>query len=387
MSDSPQPEGNRRGYITRLLIIFSLVYIVDGLAQSPLYTQTVTNYLKNVIGWAPDHVTQYLTITSLPWVIKPIYGLISDFVPLFGYRRKSWLFVSNLLAGASFVWLAFLTHPDYIIVALVLANFGIAASTTLCSALVVENGKKHSMSGSFVNVQWIWFYISTVAASVGAGWIAQHLDPTSALHTSAMILGLSPIIVLVGTVYFVHEEKAKVDIAGFKTSFASLLAVFKSRVFWLVALFIFFYNFNPGFGTPLYYYETDTLKFDQQFIGNLSAIGAAGSVLGGFIYAFMLKRMTLKTLLIISVLLGALSQASYLLLSGEVSAIVLAVANGIFGMITVVSLMTLAADYCPDGAEGFAYALLMSVNNVAHNCRTMSVPTPMSIFSITSWRR
>ena len=111
MSDSPQPEGNRRGYITRLLIIFSLVYIVDGLAQSPLYTQTVTNYLKNVIGWAPDHVTQYLTITSLPWVIKPIYGLISDFVPLFGYRRKSWLFVSNLLVR-SFVCVVGFSHTS-----------------------------------------------------------------------------------------------------------------------------------------------------------------------------------------------------------------------------------------------------------------------------------
>jgi MFS family permease len=59
------------------------------------------------------------------------------------------------------------------------------------------------------------------------------------------------------------------------------------------------------------------------------------------------------------------SQASYLLLMGPVSAIILAVVNGMFGMITLVSALTLAADFCPDGAEGFAYALLLSVSNFA----------------------
>jgi hypothetical protein len=38
-------------------------------------------------------------LAGLPWVVKPLYGFISDSVPLFGYRRRSYLMLCGL-AGA-----------------------------------------------------------------------------------------------------------------------------------------------------------------------------------------------------------------------------------------------------------------------------------------------
>lgn len=75
--------------------------------------------------------------------------------------------------------------------------------------------------------------------------------------------------------------------------------------------------------------------------------------------------MTLRSLLYLSIALGTLSQGSYLFLYGSTSALVLSFINGIIAMIALVSSLTLAADYCPDRAEGFSYALLMSLNNLA----------------------
>lgn len=45
----------------------------------------------------------YLSICNLPWIFKPVIGFVSDTVPLWGYRRRSYL----LLAGvtASLAWL------------------------------------------------------------------------------------------------------------------------------------------------------------------------------------------------------------------------------------------------------------------------------------------
>lgn len=40
-------------------------------------------------------------LKALPWVIKPIYGLLSDAVPLFGYHRFSYILVLNLLGATS----------------------------------------------------------------------------------------------------------------------------------------------------------------------------------------------------------------------------------------------------------------------------------------------
>ncbi|KAJ6897691.1 hypothetical protein NC652_024486 [Populus alba x Populus x berolinensis] len=39
--------------------------------------------------------------SALPWLIKPLYGFISDSVPLFGYRRRSYLVLSGLLGALS----------------------------------------------------------------------------------------------------------------------------------------------------------------------------------------------------------------------------------------------------------------------------------------------
>ena len=30
-------------------------------------------------------------LAGLPWLVKPLYGFLSDSVPLFGYRRRSYL--------------------------------------------------------------------------------------------------------------------------------------------------------------------------------------------------------------------------------------------------------------------------------------------------------
>ena len=43
---------------------------------------------------------QVAVLTGLgaaPWVVKPLYGFISDTVPIFGYRRRSYLIICGIL--------------------------------------------------------------------------------------------------------------------------------------------------------------------------------------------------------------------------------------------------------------------------------------------------
>src|SRR3984893_16656587 len=98
--------------IRRLLIFFALVYVVEGLGQIVgLISQPLNYYLKEVHGWTPVQVTAFVTVFNLPWIIKPLYGLVSDFVPLFGYRRESYLLLVNVAAMAGFIWVTPLTAP------------------------------------------------------------------------------------------------------------------------------------------------------------------------------------------------------------------------------------------------------------------------------------
>ena len=86
------------------MLFFAIVYLVEGIGQARvgIIYQPLTHYLKET-GWTALQVTAYFAVLNFPWVIKPVFGLVSDFVPLFGYRRKSYLILSNALAVIAYL--------------------------------------------------------------------------------------------------------------------------------------------------------------------------------------------------------------------------------------------------------------------------------------------
>src|SRR5689334_16568758 len=78
----------------RLAVLFSIVYFAQGMFYLP--DQVISIVFKDR-GLKSDQVAYFFLLTAIPWFIKPVYGLISDFVPLFGRRRKSWLLLSSAL--------------------------------------------------------------------------------------------------------------------------------------------------------------------------------------------------------------------------------------------------------------------------------------------------
>jgi MFS family permease len=365
----PQPSETATGdraAVHHLLLFFALVYVVEGLGQiGGLIAQPLNYYLKASQGWTPVQITGFITLFNLPWIIKPLYGLISDFVPLFGYRRKSYLLLVNVAAMAGFIWVTQLTAPGDLFIPLMLTAYTMAISSTLCGAVLVENGQRLHESGTFVNQQWLWFNIAAMAAAIIGGQLVQHLSPAGALHGAAAIVAVAPVAVIAGTLFLVPEKKVAIDLQGMKNTLAGLRTSFHRRELWLIAVFMFLYYFSPGLSTPLYFTMTDSLHFSQGYIGILSSIAAAGWVLGALLYRRFLGELTLKNLLNVSIALGTLSTAAFLLLTNEASAAVIYFCSGFSAMLATVATLTLAADYCPPRAEGFAFAVLMSIINLA----------------------
>src|SRR3974390_2212852 len=185
--------GDRRE-IKRLLVFFALVYVVEGVGEvDGLLEQPLSFYLKEAHGWTALQVSAYLTIFNFPWIIKPIYGALSDFVPLFGYRRKPYLLAANIVAACAFFWVTQLTAPGELLWALQLTAYAMAISSTVCGAVLVENGQRLGKSGKFVNQQWLWFNAATIITSIVRGELAQLLLPTSALQCAAAIVAISPL--------------------------------------------------------------------------------------------------------------------------------------------------------------------------------------------------
>jgi MFS family permease len=362
---SGSPPGQA---ISRLMLFFGIVYTVEGFCQAKagVMWQPLTHYLKQTQGWDTVQIAASLAVLDVPWVIKPIYGIISDFLPLLGYRRRSYLLLANAGAVAAFLWTTQVLAPSAIVFALLLTAIAMAMASTVCGALLVENGQKHNASAAFINQQWLWFNVAMMVGSLLGGGVIEILPAAgAALHAAAAIAAVAPILVIVSCIALVDERHATMNVAEFRRALHGFLATFRSRMLWLIAAFLFCYYFSPGFGTPLYFHMTDTLQFSQTTIGMLSSVSAAGWIVGGLVYRSLLSGMTTRGLLYLSIVGGVLGALAYLGMVNVPSAIAISFINGVAGMIASIATLSLAAQHCPAGSEGFAFAALMSVINLA----------------------
>lgn len=355
-----------------LVMYFGLAYFCQHFAQTGLIGQPLSFYFKEVLGFGPKAVTEFMAILTIPWMIKPLYGLISDYIPLFGYRRKSYLLLLNVAATAGFIALTGMTGASSIRFALLLTAFSTAASDVLVDGLMVELGNKTGMTKRFQSQQWLWFNAASVLTALGGGYFAQHFAPATGLHLAALVTAAFPLVMVVSTWLWVKEEKSKVDLAELKVTTGSLLAALKSKTLWIVMGFLAFWQFSPSFGTPMYYHQVDNLKFSQDFIGQLGAIGSIASVIGAWLYKrYLADRFTTRQLLYASVAIGTAGTLAYLLMidptttATPLTAIILGAVFGVTGVVAFLTTLNLAAEACPKRVEALTFAVLMSVFNLA----------------------
>jgi hypothetical protein len=365
LDQAPADQAPAKTAVSHTMWFFAIVYAVEGTCQakSGIMWQPLSHWLKVTLHWDPVTISASLAILDVPWIIKPLWGAISDFVPLFGYRRRPYLVLANIAAFLAFARVATIDTTAAMLPALTVTAVAMAVSSTLCGALLVETGQKSNSSASFVNQQWLWFNIAQMITVLVAGYLIEILSPAGALHAAAWIAAMAPLSIIAG-VWLIQEPRARIDLAALRERLAALVSVFRSRNLWFVAGFLFLYYFSPGFGTPLYFEMSDRLGFSQGLIGILSSIGAGGWIAGGLLYRWRLNRLSRPALLRLSIAGGVLTTLCYLMLSTPATAVAIWFAAGITSMIAMIATMSLAAESCPEGAEGFAFAGMMSIVNL-----------------------
>jgi MFS family permease len=342
----------------RLAVLFAVVYFSQGMWYLP--QQPLIIVLKER-GLSAAQVAQFFAITTIPWLVKPLYGLVSDFVPIFGRRRKSYLLITCALASAAGFTLATAVEHTYWALATLftLMALGLAFNDVLTDALMVENGRPLGLTGAFQSVQWASITVATIVVGVAGGNFAAQRN----LHATFALAACFPLVSLGMVLAFVHEPSSRADGEAFRRTWQAIRGALTHRDMWLVASFIFFWTFSPSFGPALLYYQTDVLKFSQQFIGNLLAVQAVSGVVGAFIYAPLSRRAPLRTIIVVAIGVAVVGTLAYLGYRGPVSAVLIEALFGAVAMITQLAFLDLAAKACPRRVEGTFFALLMSVYN------------------------
>ena len=344
----------------RLAVVFAIVYFAQGMYYLP--DQPVKFTLKEHFGFSASQVATVFAIIRFPWNIKPLYGLISDFVPLFGRRRKSYFILTSALAAGAGLTLAMLPahSPIAIGVLLTLMGLGLAFNDVLTDALMVENGKRLDLTGPFQSVQWAAINAASVVVGVSGGLLAHR----GWLHLTFLIAAVFPLVSLTMAVVAIREPRVERVAGQFRATWVAIRGSIGSRQLWVVAGFILFWVFSPSIGTPLFFHQTDVLKFEQWFIGTLDSIVFASMIVGALAYGAVSRRWALRRLLNVSIGIGVVATLAYLLYRDARSAIVISAVFGSIFMFAQLAFLDLAAKACPRQAEGTFFALLMSVYNI-----------------------
>lgn len=349
--------------------LFAMVYFVQGILG--LSGLAFTLFLDGVMKLSVAQITTLGSITTIPWVIKPIYGMISDSYPLFkGLRRKPYIVICCFLASSGWFVLirgAFEHSYSMIFIGMIMEAVGVAMTDVVIDGLAVQKSPTEDEAKNIQTVCWGSRTVGALIAGFTGGWLLEHCigwpcyDQYINVFFITMFLPLIPLSVA----FFVKEEHVKSeDKVGMGQSFKTLgYAIATEKRLLLAALFIFLWNMTPSFGTPYLLFMKKQLGFTETFIGTLSTVSSIGSLLGAMVYGLYLKSTTLKKILNWTIWIGAASTFLIFLVLNQMSAVIVWLVSGIIGYVAFIPTMALATRATPKGAEASVYALLMSIAN------------------------
>lgn len=353
-NDHPSPS------LRLSMLVVAAGIISTTLAQPDLLDLPIRRLLKDELHVSELQMALLFGIGGIAWYLKPLAGLLVDNVALFGTHRRHYLIVSALLTAALWLLLGLVSNNYFLILVTVVAMQSmLVIGSTVTGGFLVERGKLLRAEGRLVSCE--IFFESTCILIAGplAGYLAGLPIGAAVVVGAAIAVVIAP-VAAVGVAEPVREKSRTV---GIKDFLRNLRLSFSSRTMWIVGIFLLVSNIPQSFGTPLYFYQKNTLALSDIDIGYLRAVNAVGGLLASVLYQFLCQRLPMQGLLVLGTLGPTAGIAAYLFYTSVPAALTIEFLGGIlFGMGTL-ALMHLAVLSTLAPSAAFGFAVLMSAAN------------------------
>jgi len=355
------------------LIAILLVYFVQGILG--LARLAVSFFLKDELGLSPAQVSALIGIVALPWIIKPVFGFVSDGMPIFGYRRRPYLVLSGILGAISWVSLATMVHtPMAATLALGLGSLSVAFSDVIVDSLVVERARTESQgnAGSLQSLCWGASSVGGLLTAYFSGSLIQRFSN----HTVFWITASFPLIISV-VAWLITEFPIsdRPNSSTLKHQFRQLRQAVTQKAIWLPTAFLFLWQATPTAESAFFFFTTNELGFNPEFLGRVRLVTSLASLVGIWIFQRFLKSIPFRVIFGWSTIVSSVLGMTMLLLVTHTNralgiddhwfslgdSLILTV----MGQIAYMPVLVLAARLCPPGVEATLFALLMSITNLA----------------------
>jgi folate/biopterin transporter len=356
------------------LLAILLVYAVQGILG--ISRLAVSFFLKDELALSPAEVSALMGIAALPWVIKPIFGFISDGLPIFGYRRRPYLILSGLLGVAAWLSLASLVHTAATAtLAIAMTSLSVAFSDVIVDSLIVERARDESIAkaGSIQSLCWGASAVGGVLTAYFGGLLLEH-------YSTKMVFGFTavfPLLVSIAALWIGEEPIAAADGGQtiVKDQVRQLWQALSQKSIWMPTLFLFLWQCTPTADSAFFYFSTNELGFTPEFLGRVRLVTSLASLLGVWVFQRFLKDVPFRQIFIGTMVSSALLGLTALLLVTHTNrslgiddhwfALGDSLILTVMGQLTFMPVLVLAARLCPPGIEATLFALLMSVLNLS----------------------
>ncbi|ETM44074.1 hypothetical protein L914_10680 [Phytophthora nicotianae] len=361
-----------------LLLQIFFVYFTQGI-RSTLCSLGTSYYLNETLALHPAQSESLRATAAIPWIIKPLYGMLSDSVPIWGTRRKSYLLIFSAISAAAYFVLSMpglITTYESALVALVVASLGIAFCDVVIDGKVVEaaRSEREDMAGNLQTLSWISLSVGSVMGSMVSGYALNTFGPLGVFFISAV----GPLCVVLISIKIPEEKYVpQGDIGFFQTvqdQCRALASVVVDPICWRPMLWIFLSNaLPPSVGEAMFSFKTAELGFSKSFLGFISTVGSFTLLGTTALYNAYFRDMPFRRMFFrIQLASACVSFAEFVLVSRLNVPFGISDQFFIFGdeilSDVVVRLkhmpsLVLCAKICPPGIEGTMFALLMSIYN------------------------
>ena len=349
----------------------------------------VSLFLKDELGLDAAQMALLSGAASFPWLVKPLWGFLSDSVPLFGSRRRSYLVLCGCLGAAGWSALAApgaVASPGAALAALMATSLATAASDVVVDSLVVERarGEAPDKAGGLQSLCWGSSAVGSVASAYFSGSLVQAWGPRAVFALTAafplVTAAVAPLVRDAPLPLPMPSAPGEAPPSGIGASAVAaqarrLWAAAQSRGIWLPALFLFIWQASPSPDAAMFFFTTEQLHFTPEFLGRARLAGALASLAGVTLYNARLKNVPIKRIFRATTLVGtALGLTQLVLVTGlnrrygisdQLFALTDTVVLTVLGQLAFMPTLVLAARICPEGVEATLFAALMSVFNAA----------------------
>jgi hypothetical protein len=357
------PSGEKRAAarseLARALALVGLGIFITTLAQPEQIGKSLFGS-PQLPGATAAGVAGFWALLGLFWYLKPAAALLLESVPGLISRRRLCLVAA--VAGAALLWLLpslSRAEPRSLTPGI---GIGIGAMLALASTILggylVEQAQRFGASGRLGALHQAAAHLAALAAPLLGLAAGRAVAPPVA----AVLLALFGIT---AAVLLPRQPPARPRPAGMVPQLAALA---QARELWQVALLLVLVIAPSSFDAVLAKQQAAWgISADQRL--HLAWIAEAATLASIVAYALLCRRTRLHSLLPAGILANTAGTLLYLAYAGPMSfgeAAAIELVNGAAAALIMVTLFDLAVRSVPRQCAYLGYAILMSVNNLAH---------------------